>query len=439
MTLSIQVWSELTPVERRRALTRPTREVAGRVERDVAAIIRRVREEGDAAVRAITLELDGAALEAIEVEEAALEAAERVAGAEELGALQQAAANIARFHAAQMPQPLAVETAPGVACERLTRPIGAVGLYVPAGSAPLPSTALMLGVPAALAGCPLRILCTPPRADGSADPLVLLAARLAGVQRVFRIGGAQAIAAMAYGTATVPRVDKLFGPGNRWVTAAKLAVARDPGGPACDMPAGPSEVLVIADDTARPEFVAADLLSQAEHGVDSQVVFVSLSQSIATRTLRCVDEQLQGLGRAAIAREALGRSRAFVVDGPAEALELSNAYAPEHLILQVREPRAFLEGVENAGSVFLGAWAPEAIGDYCSGTNHVLPTDGHARTRGGLGIGDFLKHITVQELTPEGLAGLGPVARTLAQLEGLDGHARAIAVRQEALAEQVLK
>jgi histidinol dehydrogenase len=317
-------------------------------------------------------------------------------------------------------------------------PLGAVGLYVPAGTAPLPSTAIMLAVPARLAGCPLRVMCTPPRADGTADPAVLVAARLCGVSRVFKLGGAQAVAAMAYGTESVPKVDKIFGPGNAWVTAAKQFVAADAGGAALDMPAGPSEVLVIADESARPAFVAADLLAQAEHSEDAQVVLLTTSRALAEACIAEVARQLESLPRKAIASRAITESRVILVPDLATALEVSNRYAPEHLILQVRAPRQWLGCIRNAGSVFLGAWTPETMGDYCSGTNHVLPTYGHARAYSGLGVADFVKRITVQEVSPAGLADLGVTARTLARMESLDAHANAVSVRLEAIERESL-
>jgi histidinol dehydrogenase len=291
----------------------------------------------------------------------------------------------------------------------------------------------MLGVPARLAGCPTRILCTPPQADGRADPAVLYAALVSGVQRVFKLGGAQAIAALAYGTETVPKVDKVFGPGSVWVTEAKAQVDRDPYGAARDYPAGPSEVLVIADASANPVFVAADLLSQAEHGADSQVLLLTTSAELASAVAAQVASQKATLPRREIVDGALGHSRAIVVTDLAEALEISNAYAPEHLILQIERPRDWLSRVRAAGSVFLGQWTPETVGDYCSGTNHVLPTYGFARRYSSLGVGDFLRSMTVQELTPEGLRTIGPIATTLAELEGLDAHARAVTRRLAAI------
>ena len=350
-------------------------------------------------------------------------------------ALERAIDTVTRFHELQTVPALRLETAPGVVCERMTVPLEAVGLYVPAGTAPLPSTALMLAVPAKIAGCPIRVMCTPPRPDGTADPAVLVAARLCGVRKVFKLGGAQAIAAMAYGTASVPKVVKIFGPGNSWVTAAKQIVAQDAAGAALDMPAGPSEVMVIADESARPAFVAADLLAQAEHSVDAQVLLVTVSRKLADACVAEVARQLAALPRRDIAAQAIAGSRVDLVPNVATAMEICNLYAPEHLILQVTSPRDLLPQVRNAGSVFLGAWTPETMGDYCSGTNHVLPTYGHARAYSGLGVIDFVKRITVQELTPDGLRGLGPTARTLAQLESLEGHANAVSVRLDALAQ----
>jgi histidinol dehydrogenase len=292
----------------------------------------------------------------------------------------------------------------------------------------------MLAVPARIAGCQTRIICTPPRKDGTADPAVLMVAGLCGIRRVFKIGGAQAIAAMAYGTQTVPKIDKVFGPGNAWVTAAKLLAANDPDGAALDLPAGPSEVLVIADETARADFVAADLLAQAEHSADAQAVLVTTSRSLAVATLEQVEQQMRRLGRENTLRESINHARLFIVDTLDAAFELSNAYAPEHLIVQVAQPRQWLPKVRSAGSVFLGTWTPETMGDYCSGTNHVLPTYGFARAYSGLSLTDFQRRMTVQELTADGLRDLGPTAITIAGLEGLDAHANAVQIRLDQLA-----
>lgn len=433
MTLSILNWSSLSAEQRRQALRRPVQQDTATLHDRVREIVREVRERGDSALLEFTRRFDGVALQAIEVTAAEFAAAETALNAEQRAAVDRAIANVRCFHEAQISDPLRVETVAGVVCERQFRAIDAVGLYVPAGVAPLPSAAIMLAVPARIAGCPTRIICTPPRRDGTADPAVLTIANLCGVRRVFKLGGAQAIAAMAYGTATVPKVDKIFGPGNAWVTAAKLQVANDPEGAALDLPAGPSEVLVIADATARAEFVAADLLAQAEHSADAQVVFITTSSALAEATAAQVEAQMRKLGRVDTLRQSIEHARLFVVDTLDTALEISNTYAPEHLILQVANARDWLPQVRNAGSVFLGAWTPETMGDYCSGTNHVLPTYGFAKAYSGLSLHDFLKRMTVQELTSDGLRELGPTAITLAALEGLDAHANAVRVRLAAL------
>jgi len=318
-------------------------------------------------------------------------------------------------------------------CERFSVPIRAVGLYVPAGVAPLPSTAIMLAVPAAIAECPVRVMCTPPMPDGTANPAVLVAAKRAGIDLVFKAGGAQAIAAMAYGTVDIPKCDKIFGPGNAWVTAAKLLVAQDPAGAAADLPAGVTEVLVIADDSARADFVAADLLAQAEHSADAQSLLVTTSRTLADEVLRQVHTQVSVLSRARILAQSVEHMRLLVVEDLATAFRIANDYAPEHLLLEIREPRSWLNRVTAAGAVFLGHWSPESMGDYCSGPNHTLPTYGYARAHSGLSLEDFQKRITVQELTPAGLAGLGATAQVLAGLEGLDAHAAAVSIRLAAL------
>ena len=432
--LEILDWAALDEGRRVDVLRRPAqRDAAGLLER-ARLIVDDVRARGDAALREYTERLDGVRLQSIEVTEAEFAAAETLLTPEQRAALERAIDTVTRFHELQTLAPLRLETAPGVVCERMAVPLDSVGLYVPAGTAPLPSTALMLAVPARIAGCPVRIICTPPRPDGAADPAVLVTARLCGIGRVFKLGGAQAVAAMAYGTDSVPKVVKIFGPGNSWVTAAKQIVAQDADGAALDMPAGPSEVLVVADEAARPEFVAADLLAQAEHSTDAQVVLVTTSAAVARACVQEVARQLALLPRKAIAGQSIGESRVITVPDLATAMDVSNRYAPEHLILQVKEPRALLPRVRNAGSVFLGAWTPETMGDYCSGTNHVLPTYGHARAYSGLGVLDFVKRITVQELSAAGLQDLGPTARTLARLESLDAHANAVTVRLDALA-----
>ncbi|WP_419403826.1 histidinol dehydrogenase [Stenotrophomonas rhizophila] len=426
-------WSQLSDSEQAQALQRPVQAVAARTRESVAALIAAVRDDGDAALREISLRFDGVAPASFEVNDEEFAAAERAVPVELRQAMTEAAERIRLFHKSGMSQGYAVETAPGVRCERMVRPIGRVGLYVPAGSAPLPSTALMLGVPAQLAGCREVVLCTPPRRDGSADPAVLVAARLTGVHRVFKLGGAQAIAAMAYGTASVPACDKLYGPGNSYVTEAKQQVAQD-GAAAIDMPAGPSEVLVIADAGANPAFVAADLLSQAEHGPDSQVLLLTDDADMLARVEAQVQVQLAQLSRADIAAQALQSSRLILVDSLVQAFQISNRYAPEHLILALREPRDWLAQVEAAGSVFLGDYTPEALGDYCSGTNHVLPTAGAARAYSGVSVASFQNMISVQAATAQGIAAIGNCARVLARAEGLDAHENAVALRMETAA-----
>jgi histidinol dehydrogenase len=432
--LPILEWQSMTAAERESALRRPSQSTREEVTATVRELIASVRAGGDAALLALTQRFDGVTLGSLPVSDAEFAAADRALETESKHALERAIANVAQFHQAQLPAPLVIDTMPGVRCERRVVPIRAIGLYVPAGSAPLPSTAIMLGVPAHIAGCPVRVLCTPARRDGSADPAVLFVARRCGIQRVFKIGGAQAVAAMAYGTESVPKVDKIFGPGSAWVTVAKQLVAQDGAGAAIDLPAGPSEVLVVADRSARADFVSADLLAQAEHSPDAQVLLVTTSRQLAEETRAQMVAQLQRLSRREIAQQALAQSRVLLVDSLERAIEVSNAYAPEHLILECEEPRRWLEHVTSAGSVFLGAWSPEPMGDYCSGTNHVLPTDGHARAYSGLSLLDFTKRITVQELSVDGLRSLGPTARTLARLEGLDAHANAVSIRLEAIA-----
>jgi histidinol dehydrogenase len=430
-------WNALDEAARHEALARPAQSRADELRRGVEQIITAVRENGDVALRELSAKYDRCALDAIEVGEAEFAAAEASLDPALKAAIHEAAARIELFHRAAAPQPVDMDTAPGVRVERMLRPISRIGLYVPAGSAPLPSTALMLGIPAQIAGCRQVVLCSPARADGRCDEAVLYAARVTGVHKVFKLGGAQAIAAMAYGTASVPKCDKLFGPGNAWVTEAKLQVSADPDGAAIDMPAGPSEVLVIADADANPVFVAADLLSQAEHGPDSQVILLSPSNELLDRVAIEVDRQCAELPRAEIATKALAQSRLIDVDSLTQAVAVSNRYAPEHLILQVAEPRALLDGIESAGSIFLGAWTPESVGDYCSGSNHVLPTYGYARSYSGLSVASYQKQITVQEVSEEGLRHIGPCAATLAAAEQLEAHRRAVTLRLAALEARV--
>ena len=424
-------WNALDEREREAVLRRPVQAVSDAVRDRVEAIFEDVAARGDDALRDYTAKFEGVTLADFEVGTDEFAAARAAVPADVQSAIAEAASRIEAFHRAGVAAPYELETAPGLLCQRVQRPIARVGLYVPAGSAPLPSTALMLAIPAQLAGCREIILCTPPRKDGSADPAVLLAAQQAPGVRVFKLGGAQAIAAMALGTGSMPRCDKLFGPGNSWVDEAKRQALQRPGGIAIDMPAGPSEVLVIADAGADPAFVASDLLSQAEHGPDSQVLLVSDNDALLDAVAVEVEFQLARLPRAAIATQALAASRLVRVGDIAQAIEVSDAYAPEHLILAVREPRDWLDRVQNAGSIFLGDWTPEALGDYCSGSNHVLPTGGAARAWSGLSVASFQKAITVQDASRAGIAAAGPCAATLAHAEGLQAHARAVELRLE--------
>jgi len=426
-------WNSLSQSERRAALLRPAQREARGVASAAQQIIDAVRRDGDAALIELTQRFDGVRLAELAVSAQEFAAAERALNAAQHAALDAAIANVRKFHAAQAPAALRVETAPGVVCERISVPVRAVGLYVPAGSAPLPSTAIMLAVPAAIAGCRVRVMCTAPTRDGTADSAVLVAARKAGVEQVFKVGGAQAIAAMAYGTASIPKCDKLFGPGNAWVTAAKLLVAYDAAGAAADLPAGVTEVMVIADETARADFIAADLLAQAEHGSDAQALLVTPSAALAGNVAHEVERQVRPLSRAAILAQSVAHMRLLVVDSLETAFSVANDYAPEHLLLEIREPRAWLPRVQAAGAVFLGSWSPESMGDYCSGPNHTLPTYGYAKAYSGLSLEDFQKRITVQELTPAGLQALSETARIVAHLEGLDGHAAAVTIRLAAL------
>ena len=394
----------------------------------VAAILERIRTEGDQALLALSREIDGVTLRSLEVSEAEFAEAEARVSDEVKCAVEAAAANIRAFHEAQQPQPVEIETRKGVRCLQRAVPIRRVGLYIPGGSAPLFSTVLMLAIPAKIAGCPEVFLCTPvSKVTGQVAPEVLYAARYCGVDRVFKSGGAQAIAAMAYGTESIPPVDKIFGPGNQYVTTAKQML----GGKtvAIDMPAGPSAVMVLADATARPAFIAADLLSQAEHGPDSQVMLVTDCPRIARATMEEVERQIALLPRAAVATKALENSRAVVFDTREAMTAFANTYGAEHLILAVRNPWEIAERITAAGSVFVGPWSPESAGDYASGTNHTLPTSGWARACSGVNLDSFLRKITFQELTQDGLETLAPVITTLAEAEGLRAHANAVTIR----------
>ncbi|HDB1677412.1 TPA: histidinol dehydrogenase, partial [Vibrio cholerae] len=410
------VWQSLSEAQQESILERPAITEGANITAAVAQVIAKVRSEGDAALFELTEKFDRVKPASLRVSREEMDAAAARLSETMKQALEQAYNNISKFHKAQKAQPIKVETMPGVVCEQVTRPINKVGLYIPGGSAPLPSTVLMLGVPAQIAGCRKVVLCSPPPI---ADE-ILYVAKLCNIDEVYNLGGGQAIAAMAYGTETVTKVDKIFGPGNAYVTEAKRQVSNDFRGAAIDMPAGPSEVLVIADETADANFIAADLLSQAEHGPDSQVVLVTPSPVLADQVTDAVQKQLKVLSRASIAEKALASSLIIIAESLTQAVSISNYYGPEHLIVQTRNPRELVPLLDNAGSIFLGDWSPESVGDYASGTNHVLPTYGYTRTYSSLGLADFSKRMTVQELTADGLQLLAPTVVTMAEAEGLD-------------------
>ncbi|HGS4561801.1 TPA: histidinol dehydrogenase [Vibrio cholerae] len=423
------VWQSLSEAQQESILERPAITEGANITAAVAQVIAKVRSEGDAALFELTEKFDRVKPASLRVSREEMDAAAARLSETMKQALEQAYNNISKFHKAQKVQPIKVETMPGVVCEQVTRPINKVGLYIPGGSAPLPSTVLMLGVPAQIAGCRKVVLCSPPPI---ADE-ILYVAKLCNIDEVYNLGGGQAIAAMAYGTETVTKVDKIFGPGNAYVTEAKRQVSNDFRGAAIDMPAGPSEVLVIADETAYADFIAADLLSQAEHGPDSQVVLVTPSPVLADQVTDAVQKQLKVLSRASIAEKALASSLIIIAESLTQAVSISNYYGPEHLIVQTRNPRELVPLLDNAGSIFLGDWSPESVGDYASGTNHVLPTYGYTRTYSSLGLADFSKRMTVQELTADGLQLLAPTVVTMAEAEGLDAHKRAVTIRVEKL------
>ncbi len=425
-------WQQCDEQQRRELLTRPAISASDRITESVSEILRRVRSEGDSALREFCARFDKTEVQELRVTAQQIEAASARLGDDVKQAMAHAVRNINTFHQAQKLAVVDIETQPGVRCQQLTRPIQSVGLYIPGGSAPLVSTVLMLATPARIAGCQKVVLCSPPPI---ADE-ILYAAQLCGVEEVYQLGGAQAIAALAFGTETVPRVAKIFGPGNAYVTEAKRQVSQSLDGAAIDMPAGPSEVLVIADSGATPDFVASDLLSQAEHGPDSQVILLTPDLKMAQAVGEAVERQLLTLSRSEIARQALASSRLIVAKDLAQCIDISNAYGPEHLILQTREPEQLVDRITSAGSVFLGDWSPESAGDYASGTNHVLPTYGYTATCSSLGLADFQKRMTVQQLTPEGLLGLANTIETLAQAEQLTAHKNAVTLRVNALKEQ---
>jgi histidinol dehydrogenase len=422
----MQVFEEPLKQDWEALLMRPNFDAAELMPK-VQSILDAVASEGDAALLRLSETFDQVQLKTIVIDPAMIQAAEALVAPALKTAIQSAKVNIEIFHQAQIKKEEKIETMPGVWCWRKAVGIEKVGIYIPGGTAPLFSTVLMLGVPAKLAGCKEVILCTPPRKDGTVDPAILYAAGLVGIEQIYTIGGAQAIAAMAYGTASVPKVFKIFGPGNQYVTAAKQLIQQQ--GVAIDMPAGPSEVCVYADETAVPAFVAADLLSQAEHGADSQVLLIASNSNIVEQVQLEIEQQLANLPRQDFASKALGHSKAIVIALREDAIQLINAYAPEHLILSVDNALVVAEKIINAGSVFIGNYSPESVGDYASGTNHTLPTNGYAKAYSGVSVDSFVKKITFQQLTEMGLRNIAQTVIQMASGEQLEAHAQAVAIR----------
>ncbi|GHG02728.1 histidinol dehydrogenase [Thalassotalea marina] len=431
MTISIINWSALNKQEQTNALSRPALAESDLLATQVENIINEVKTKGDKALYDLTSRFDQVELTRLKVSENEVDQAIASLSPSRMAAIEQAYGQIKRFHQAQQPQDITVETSPGVVCTLKTEAIESVGLYIPAGSAPLPSTVLMLGVPAQLAGCTRKVLVSPPNKQGKLAPEVLAAAKLCQIDEIYAVGGAQACAALAYGTETIASVNKIFGPGNKFVTEAKTQLSQQVPGFAIDMPAGPSEVLVIADNQANPAFVAADLLSQAEHGADSQVILLSDSASLIDEVNRELKEQVTTLSRKDIAVAALANSRLILTDSIEQACAISNHYAPEHLIVQTDNAEQLLTQLRNAGSIFLGAYTPESAGDYASGTNHVLPTYGYSKVVSSLSLADFSRRFTVQQISQQGLANIADCIKELTDAEGLDAHKRAVTIRLE--------
>ena len=430
-TTTLINWSQLSANAQQKALARPDLAGSAGLAEQVSAIINTVKQQGDNALRAYSQQFDGLNHNALRLSDSKKQAILATLLPARKAAIELAYDNIRKFHAAQLPRDISVETSSGVQCQLKSRAISAVGLYIPGGSAPLPSTVLMLGVPAQLAGCPRPVLVTPPGKPAADDiaPEILYAAELCGITEIYTIGGAQAIAALAYGTETIAKVDKIFGPGNRYVTEAKQQVSQDVRGAMIDMPAGPSEVLVLADNSANPAFVAADLLSQAEHGPDSQVILVSDSLALIEAVQAEVAVQLALLPRKDIAAAALSHSRYILTADLDQAVAVTNAYAPEHLILQTANDDALVDQFDSAASIFVGQWTPESAGDYASGTNHLLPTYGYSKTVSSLSLTDFYRRYTVQKLSATGMRNIGPAIVTLAEAESLQAHANAVRLR----------
>ncbi len=438
--MNLYNWNKLPSSEQRNVLSRPvvSSEQDQAIHEKTQDIINQVRLDGDKALIALAAQYDFVVLDQLKVTENEFSAAEKQVNRSEKQAMLFVKQQLETVHQAQLPVVKTIEVCEGVVCEQQFRPIERVGLYIPGGSAPLVSTVFMLAVPAEMASCPVRVLCTPANRQGEINPYLLVAARLCGIQTIYKVGGAQAIAAMAYGTESILKVDKIFGPGNAWVTRAKMLVAQDPNGASIDMPAGPSELMVIADENANATYVAADLLSQAEHGVDSQVMLLTFSTAYAEKVKAAILQQVALLPRKKIIEESLAHSRIIVVDNIEHAISISNQYAPEHLILHIADAENYIPMIQNAGAVFLGPWSPETVGDYVTGSNHVLPTYGYARSFSGLSLKDFMKIISFQTVTKQELKRIGQVAECLAELEGLNAHKQAVSLRLADLANETV-
>jgi histidinol dehydrogenase len=426
-------WAELSEGEKNTALARPSAMSDESLIKSVKEIVQDVKQNGDKAIRNYTEKFDGVDIENLEVPFEELKSAWESLPPLDKQAIETARSNIKKFHQAQTPTTISIETMKGVTCSREARAIQTAGLYIPGGTAPLVSTLLMLAVPAKVAGVPNRIIVTPPGKDGKINSAILAAAYRCKVTAVYACGGAQAIAALAHGTETIPKCDKIFGPGNAWVATAKSLVAQEPGGPAIDLPAGPSEAMVLADEHANPVFVASDLLSQAEHDTVAQVICVASSAAVAGQIQSCLDIQIETLPRKNIAKASLEFGRMIIAKDRASVINIINQYAPEHLVIQMGKPEDLVPDIQNAGSIFLGPWTPESVGDYASGTNHTLPTNGAARAYSGVTLESFIKYISIQRLSKKGLKNLGPTVERLADLEQLEAHRRAVSLRLETL------
>jgi len=426
--MNVVTWQNLNELEKKQALSRPLLSQQSDVIEVAKNIISEVKTLGDEAIFQYTEQFDG-----VRLDELSSTADRMDCDDDTLNAIKQAITNIRMYHQAIKPQTISCKTAEGVELEKVYKPIKRVGLYVPGGSAPLVSSLLMLAIPAQVAGCAMKVVCTPCNKQGRIDPLLLTAAKLCGIDKVYSIGGAQAIAAMAYGTKSIPKVDKIFGPGNRYVTAAKTLVAQDPQATSIDMPAGPSEVMVLADKKANPDFVAADLLSQAEHGVDSQSMLVTTSEYLCTAVHSSLERQSQQLSRRDIIEQSLNHSRLILCSNEEQMIDIANRYAAEHLIINTKNADTLVTQITAAGSIFVGPWAAEAMGDYITGSNHVLPTYGCASKYSGLATSDFMNAVSIQKISQQGIQSMGQHAIKLAMLEGLDAHALAIRVREKTL------